>query len=94
MPRIDDRGGVGDGVHIPGIYQALLVREREHYERWGGRKVYSDPDDPSKGFFLWDRHLLDALEAGEPVTLSTSQIGGRRLPPEWRWWTSMVPGVG
>ena len=74
-------------MHIPGIYQALLVREREHHERWGERKVDVDPDEPSKGFFLRDRHLLDALEAGEPVTLSTSQIGGRgvpSLPPEWR----------
>jgi hypothetical protein len=46
-----------------------------------------DPDDPSKGFFRRSEHLLDALEAGEPVTLSTSQIGGRSvpsLPAEWR----------
>lgn len=54
------------GVRVPGVYQDLLLRERERVER-------SDTaaDDRAKrgvGIFRRSRHLLDALEAGQPVT--------------------------
>ena len=33
-----------------------------------------DKNDPSKGFFLWPRNLLDLLEAGKAVVLSRSTV--------------------
>jgi hypothetical protein len=67
-------------MQVPGQYEALLARERKHHERWGGRSVYADPEDHSQGFFLRDRHLLDALEAGQPVVVRGHDLGGWNFP--------------
>jgi hypothetical protein len=95
MPRVDDAAS-GAGIHVPGVYRALLENEREHHYRYGetimheGRELqvtWVDPDDHSAGCFCRPRTLLDALEAGEPVTVVNWRIGGRgvpSLPPEWR----------
>jgi hypothetical protein len=79
MPRVEADGSCG-GLRVPGLYAALLERERGHHERWGGRRVYADPEDHSQGFFLRDRHLLDALEAGEPAVFSGHDLGGNGIP--------------
>jgi len=82
-------------VHVPGIYQSLLRRERERAAR--SRTTAADPQNPGAAFFLRSRHLLNALDAGEAVTVSASQLGmgsGEiRLPEHMRpgnapgsWW--------
>jgi len=53
-----------------------------HLEEWKRRAVVAgrrtvfpvDPNDPSAGFFRRPTHRLDALEAGEPVTLPASEL--------------------
>jgi hypothetical protein len=78
MPRI--RGGISparDGVRVHGIYEEMLRREREWARR--SRTVLADPSDPSAGCFRRPAHLLEALEAGEPVTVAAWQLGGRRV---------------
>ncbi len=96
MPRT--RRGMGSaraGIRVPGIYEDLLRRERERFA--GRRTVFSvDPKDPGAGFFRRSTHRLGALEAGEPVTVSASQLVSRRVEvPEHmrpgrragaRWW--------
>jgi hypothetical protein len=79
MPRVEADSSCG-GLRVPGLYEALRERERRHHERWGGRRVYADPEDHSQGFFLRDRHLLDALEAGEPAVFSGHNLGGWGIP--------------
>jgi hypothetical protein len=75
MPQVK-RGSRGAGLHVPGVYQALLGYERAKYERRGeavvidGRKLrvsWRDKDDHAQGFFLWPRHRLDQLEASESL---------------------------
>jgi hypothetical protein len=95
MPRT--KRGVGSaraGVRVPGLYADLLRREQE---RMAGRQTvfYVDPKDPTAGFFRRPTHRLDALEAGEPVTVSASELTSRHVQiPEHRrpgncpgvWW--------
>ena len=80
------------GVCVPGIYEDLLLRERESV----GRADAAAADRARRGLggFHRSRHLLDALEAGEPVTVSASQLVSRRvqIPEHMRpgrchsWW--------
>jgi antitoxin (DNA-binding transcriptional repressor) of toxin-antitoxin stability system len=81
------------GVRVPGIYADLLLREREGV----GRADAAAADRAERGLRCRrSRHLLDALEAGEPVVVSASQLVSRRVPvPEHmrpgrragvRWW--------
>jgi len=90
MPRT--RRGIGPaagGVRVDGIYADLLRREREFYYQHGepfvtedGREIrvwWKDRDDHSAGCFVNNRHLLDALEAGEAVTVAAWQLSSRRV---------------
>jgi hypothetical protein len=79
MPRVDADSSCG-GLRVPGLYAALLERERGYHERRGGRRVYADPEDPWRGFFQLSEHLLNALEAGEPAVFSGHKLGGRGIP--------------
>jgi hypothetical protein len=82
------------GVRVPGIYADLLLRERDSVER--AAAAAAGRAARGLGVFRRSRHLLDALEAGEPVTVSGSQLVGPRVQvPEHmrpgrrsgaRWW--------
>jgi hypothetical protein len=82
------------GVCVPGIYADLLLRERESVGR--ADAAAADRARRGVGVFRRPRHLLEALEAGEPVIVSASQLVGRRVQvPEHlrpgrragvRWW--------
>lgn len=67
------------GVRWPGIYAAMLARERECHYRYGEMVVWADPDDHSAGFSCRPRNRLDALEAGEPVVVRSHELHGRNL---------------
>lgn len=95
MPRVD-RGAVGAGLRVPGVYRALLESERADYYRHGetivreGREVqviWADPNDHSAGCFCGDRTLLDLLEAGKPVILKRVAVSSalwHRDRSHWR----------
>jgi hypothetical protein len=80
------------GVRVPGIYADLLLRERDSVSR--ADAAAADRAKRGLGGFRRSRHLLDALEAGKPVTVSASQlVSGRVQIPEHmrpgrsaRWW--------
>jgi hypothetical protein len=61
------------GVHWPGIYAAMLAREREFVARYD-RVLRADPNDPDAGFFRVPRGRLDELEAGEPVVVRAVEV--------------------
>lgn len=78
MARI--RGGSAPacvGISIPGIYADLLLRERESVAR--ADAAAAGRVNRGLGVFRRSRHLLDALEAGEPVTVSASQLVSHRV---------------
>jgi hypothetical protein len=77
MPR-PEQTGAGPALYIDGLYEALRLRERQHRQRadaarasWVAQGIVVAPDD-------WS--LLDALEAGEPVVVPASKLGGWMLP--------------
>jgi hypothetical protein len=80
------------GVRVPGIYADLLLRERASVERADAAAAGRANRD--MGVFRRPQRLLDALEAGDPVTVSASQLGSRRVqvPEHMRpgrshsWW--------
>jgi hypothetical protein len=80
------------GVRVPGIYADLLLRERDSVGR--SDAAAAGRAERGLGVFRRSRHLLDALEAGEPVTVSASQLVSRRVqvPEHMRpgrchsWW--------
>lgn len=83
MPQIDLAADRDAGLHVPGVYEALLEHERAKYEGRGevaefdGRQhrvSWLDPDDHDRGFFLWSRHRLDQLEAGESLRVSAGTV--------------------
>jgi hypothetical protein len=93
MPRT--RRGVAAprvGVRVPGIYADLLLRERDSVER--ADAAAAGRAKRGLGVFRRSRHLLAALEAGEPVTVAASKLGSRRVqvPEHMRpgrchsWW--------
>jgi hypothetical protein len=82
MPRVDASGGVAGGLRVPGVYRALLARERWHHQRYGDlgpRRLYRDGEPLP--LYRRPRHVLDALEAGEPVTVPWWSLGGHGMPP-------------
>ena len=79
MPRTKGRNGlVHRGVRVPGVYEDLLLRERERQAR-RPHTMRADPTEPGVGCFRRSTHLLRALEAGEPVTVSAWQLSSRRV---------------
>jgi hypothetical protein len=82
------------GVRVPGIYEDLLRRERDSVAR--ADAAAEGRAKRGLGVFRRSRHLLDALEAGEPVIVSASQLASRRVQvpehlrpgrsPGVRWW--------
>jgi hypothetical protein len=86
MPQVK-RGSRGAGLHVPGVYQALLDHERARYERRGrealvvdgrevGRKSPAGVDEHGReGFFLYRRPgVLDCLEAGRQVVIDPRHL--------------------
>jgi hypothetical protein len=73
MPRVRRTTGTAAGVRVPRLYAALLERERGKCAR---PPTLARPDDPGAGFFRRPRHLLDALEAGETVSVPRWLLGG------------------
>lgn len=87
------------GVRVPGIYEDLRRRERESVAR--ADAATAGRADRGLRVCRRSRHLLDALEAGDPVTVSASQLGSRRVqvPEHMRpgrrhsWWRVMPDDV-
>lgn len=78
MPRTRrSAAAVRVGVRVPGIYADLLLRERDSVRR--ADAVAAGRAQRGMGGFRRSRHLLNALEAGEPVTVSASQLVSRRV---------------
>lgn len=69
---------VADGLHVPGVYQALLENEREEHAE--ARRVRVNPDDHSQGFYARSTFLLDALESGVAVVVPSWRLGGHSVP--------------
>lgn len=75
MPRVDD-GADGPGLVVPGLYRALLARERDHQARHdefvestGWRRRYGR-----------NRRVLDALESGRPAIVQGRNLSGWGIP--------------
>jgi hypothetical protein len=77
MPRVE--AGSGGGLRVSGLYVALLEHERRCQDRADRRSVALYPADDGV-VFRRSRHLLDKLEAGEPVVVRGHDLGGWRLP--------------
>jgi hypothetical protein len=72
---------VGGGVRIPGIYQAMLEKERRRCAESDPRRIYSsEPDDPSP-VYRRPRVLLEGLEGGKPALMARWMVGSRRSTP-------------
>lgn len=71
MARVRRAGG--PGLVVPGLYAALLAREREHQRGWS-ELAADGPVHPR------DRRLLDALESGQPAVLQGRRLRGWGLP--------------
>lgn len=69
---------VAGGVRWPGIYAAMLQRERDFVARYD-RVLRADPNDPDAGFFSVPRGRLEDLENGEPVVVRAVELRGRGL---------------
>jgi hypothetical protein len=77
MPRVDYSRGAGR--RVPGVYAAMLEKEREQ------RVVWADPDDHSAGVFRRDDKLLKLLEAGKPVIVQRWWVGSRKSKLSVHW---------
>jgi hypothetical protein len=85
-------------MRVPGLYEALRERERKRQERDERRGVVIYPAE-DLAVMRRPRHLLDALEAGEPVVVRGHDLGGWSIPavplsPEqkqWPNWYSVTP---
>ena len=73
----------GAGLRIAGLYEAVLLYERDKYYRRGEPAVFDgrerrvswvDRADHSAGFFVWPRRTLDLLEGGKSVMLSRAAV--------------------
>jgi hypothetical protein len=86
MPQVK-RGSRGAGLHVPGVYQALLDHIRARYERRGrealvvdgrevGRKSSAGVDEHGNDkFFLYHRPgVLDCLEVGGQVVMNPGHL--------------------
>jgi hypothetical protein len=78
VPRFE--AGDGGALRVPGLYAALLQREREHRE---GHDAFEAQMIAEYGRFPWyppPRRLLDELEAGLPVVVEGRELRGRSVP--------------
>lgn len=91
MPRFEARGG---GIQIPGLYRALLEKERQRCAEPDPRRIWSgDPGEPAAVFHR-SRRLLDALEAGKPVVMVRWMVGSHvSVPPVVLPWDRSVKSV-
>jgi hypothetical protein len=80
VPRFSD-GGLGGGIRVPGLYEALLVKERRRCREPDPRNILSDQPGDMSPVFHRSRRLLDALEAGKPVVLPWWMVGSPRSQP-------------
>jgi hypothetical protein len=93
--------GAGPVLWVPGLYEALLVREQDAHARHSG-----DPREILYGTLAGDpvvfrrpTALLRALESGEPVTVPAWRLGGWGLPKvplsraqrQWGRWYRVAP---
>jgi hypothetical protein len=81
VPRFSDGEMDGLGVRVPGLYQALLVKERRRCREPDPRNILSDEPGYTSPVFHRSRRLLDALEAGKPVVMLRWMVGSRRSTP-------------
>lgn len=72
MPRLE----YDSATHVPGLYAALLAREREHAASWDAHVA----DSGYRRIHGPSRRLLDALEAGHPAVLQGRRLKGWGLP--------------
>ena len=70
----------GGGFHVPGVYQRLLEREREHKNAEKSRQVLAEQGDRPADFFARSKHLLEALETGQIVVVAGFLLGGHSVP--------------
>lgn len=88
MPRVDDGATCrGAGIQVPGVYQALLAFERRQHERFGDLRGACASPGSEPGVYRRSRRVLEALEAGWPVTVARWQLGGHSkpaMPDAWR----------
>jgi hypothetical protein len=99
MPRVEADSSCG-ALRVPGLYAALLERERKRQERAERRSAvtYTYPAEDLAVMRRPD-HLLRALEAGEPVVVRGHDLGGWSIPtvplsPEqkdWPNWYTVTP---
>jgi hypothetical protein len=63
------------------LYQALLAKERERHERYGRRLIHNrGGDEPGLAVYRRPCRMLDALEAGQAVTVPAWRLGGHGVP--------------
>ena len=74
VPWADRDGSAGVVMRVPGLYDALRERERQHQDR-------HDSHAAATGLpYRRNRRLLDALEAGELATLMGRRLRGWGVP--------------
>jgi hypothetical protein len=79
MPRVDGAASGGGGWRVPGVYAALLEREWERCNRPDPLLLFGTlVQDPK--VYRRSRHMLDALEAGQAVTVPSWRLGGHGVP--------------
>ncbi len=91
MPRVDGGAVSGGVLRVAGVYRSLLEKEREQHARFGKIHAVDSGQGEPAVVFRRPRHLLDALEAGEPVTVPFWRLGGHGsvkvpVPRELRCW--------
>ncbi len=64
---------------MPGVYAALLERERQRTNDGDPRRVFSDSDGD---FTMAPTHLFHASSTGESVELPWWRLGGHTVPNE------------
>jgi hypothetical protein len=80
MPRVEAGSSIGGGgLRIPGLYRALLEKERDSQERAdrATKHMHEEFGYSSRR----DRRLLDALAAGQTVTMPRWRVGHKRSTP-------------
>jgi hypothetical protein len=74
MARVNDVSDDG-ALRVPGLYEALRARERQHNER---HMHFAEHDPQYRD--TYSRRKLDALEASRPVVLEGRQLKGWGVP--------------
>lgn len=75
MPRVSEAGEEAGVLHVPGVYAALLERERQLTDNGDPRRIAS-----GRGHIARPTRLFRALLAGEPVELPKWKLGGQTVP--------------